>query len=94
MPLNHSDISIYSSNHSPLQSRFDDACKECSDTFKNDHELKELFDLSVNMNNLKIKEREAKLKYKLNCKKFSFGKLWENDISARFRIWFEMTVSV
>ena len=39
--------------------------KECSDTFKNDHELKELFDLSVNKNNLKIKEREATLKNKL-----------------------------
>ena len=59
--------------------------KECSDTFKNDHELKELFDLSVNMNNPKIKEREAKLNYKLNCKKFSFGKSWENNIS----VWFE-----
>ena len=50
------------------QKGFLEMYKECSDTFKNDHELKELFDLSVNMNNLKIKEREAILKNKLrNC---------------------------
>ena len=35
------------------------------DTFKNDHELKELFDLSMSMDNLEI--TQAKLKNHLKC---------------------------